>query len=127
MSSKIRTLIYGEHAECVDAAELMLSIPWISNSELECRHVSNYDDLQHALQVWRPCLTVVLANGAAGMEGVFAVRDNHPTSAVFWFSDDHDFGMMSHRLECAYFAVKPMTQDKVKRAFHRCAHVGVCF
>lgn len=92
-----------------------------------CRHVSTHEELLLELLQWHPCLTVVLPNGPVGMEGVFAVRENHPPSSVFWFSDDIGFGMMSHRLECAYFSVKPVTREKLQRVFRRCAHVGITF
>lgn len=125
MIGGIKALFYGEDCECAAAEEIMRSIPAVRDKRLECRGVSCHDELFNALNEWKPTMTIVLADGAAGMEGVFTVKDNHPRCVVFWFSNDHDFGMMSHRLECAYFSTKPLTEDKLHRAFRRCAHVGL--
>jgi len=127
MGGSVRTLIYGEQTECEDAQNLIQTIFRDEKRELECRHVSCHEDLSLALMQWHPCLTIVLTDGPAGMEGVYAVKDNHPRSSVFWFSNDRGFGMMSHRLECAYFSVKPVTKEKLQRALRRCDHVGIQF
>lgn len=127
MGGIVKTLIYGERDECFSVQSLIQLLFSEENNQLECRHVSFHDDLQQQLMDWKPCLTVVLSQGASGMEGVYAVKDYHPDSIVFWFSEDHGFAMMSHRLDCAYFSVKPVTIDKLRRAFRRCLHVGIEF
>ena len=127
MSGRMKILIYGEEPECRETEQFVRAHPDLKGKPPECCYVTCHDDLLQSLLEWHPCLTIILRNGALGMEGVFAVRDNHPESVVFWFSDDHGFGMMSHRLDCEYFAVKPVTCEKLHRAFHRCAHVGVSF
>lgn len=127
MSGKLKTLFFGENSECAEAERLLMSLPEERKAGYDCRNVSSHDDFRRVLLEWRPCLIIVLANGAAGMEGVFSAKNDHPESTVFWFSDDHAFGMMSHRLDCEYFAVKPVTLEKYRRAFQRCAHVGVEF
>lgn len=127
MSGRMRTLIYGDPAECENAQNLIQALLCDGTGLLECRHVSCHEDLSLELMQWHPCLTVVLADGPAGMEGVYAVKDNYPRSSVFWFSNDRGFGMMSHRLECAYFSVKPVTEEKLQRALRRCDHVGIRF
>ncbi|MBQ3100735.1 MAG: hypothetical protein IJC50_07075 [Clostridia bacterium] len=64
-------------------------------------------------------LIVVFADGAEGMESVYLCRRMLHDIPVCWFSDDNDFGMQSHRLECIYFATKPMTEEKLNRALTR--------
>lgn len=125
MSGSVRTLFYGDQAECAEVQKLMQSLFCGEPQFMECRHVSCHEDLAEELMRWNPCLTIVLADGPAGMEGVYAVKDNHPRSSVFWFSNDRGFGVMSHRLDCAYFSVKPVTKEKLQRALRRCDHVGI--
>ena len=126
MSGSVKTLFYGEQAECAEAQKLIQAL-LCEGSNMECRHVSCHETLAEELVRWNPCLTIVLADGPAGMEGVYAVKDNYPRSSVFWFSNDRGFGMMSHRLDCAYFSVKPVTTEKLQRALRRCDHVGISF
>ena len=127
MSKCRRAVLFGEPEECREAMEIISALPWFAGQKLEFRHTSSRDELFDHLLEWRPALAVILANGANGMEGVYAVKKHLPNIPVFWFSDDHEFGMQSHRLECAYFAVKPLTEEKARRAFQRCAHVGLEF
>lgn len=44
---------------------------------------------------------------------------------VFWFSDDCNFSIHSHRLDCAYFAKKPLTFEMLDKAFYRCKSLGI--
>ncbi len=86
---------------------------------------SSYDELQQRLTDSDPSLAIILVNQADGMEGVYLTRERRPTLPLFWFSDDAGFGMQSHRLECDYFAVKPITAQKLRRALSRCRHIGI--
>ena len=92
---------------------------------MEFRCQSDGESLHTELVDWAPELVVVLTNGAAGMEGVYRVREYHPRVPVFWFSDDGDFAMQSYRLNCSYFGLKPVTEGKLRQALYRCAHVGI--
>ena len=122
---KLRTLIYGANDESREVVELLQTILAQREREHQCLHTDNLDDFQVRLVEWNPGLAIVLANGAAGMEGVYLVKRSNPDIPIFWFSDDRNFGMQSHRLECAYFAAKPVTREKLEKAFQRCTHVGV--
>lgn len=82
------------------------------------------EELQKKLTAKKSKLVIVLSDGAAGMEGVYAVRDCDEQQPIFWFSDDIDFAMQSHRLECSYFAIKPLTEDKMFRAMQHCRWTG---
>ena len=124
MSDRIKTLIYGDPGECADAEAVLRSLEPLLGFGMEFRYSHCHDDFREQLPQWKPGLSLVLPNGAEGMEGVFAVKEHHPNSLVFWFSDDQGFGMMSYRLECDYFSVKPVTKEKIIRAFRRCAHVN---
>ena len=127
MSKCRRVVLLGEAEECREAIKILSGLPWFDGYQLEFRHTALRDELFDHLMVWKPGLAIILSNGANGMEGVYAVKKHYPDIPVFWFSDDHEFGMQSHRLECAYFAVKPLTEEKARRAFLRCSHIGMDF
>ena len=118
-----RTIIYGDRAEICRAADLLHASAEFSSGDIRC--VDTWTSLQQELEVFHPGLLVVLAGGAAGMEGVYLARQVIPELPVFWFSDDSQFGMQSHRLDCTYFSTKPMTDDKLRRALRHCDKMGV--
>lgn len=120
-----RVLIYGNAQEYRDAFKLLNANPPFAGTNFEYTHVASHDDFRVQLVERDPALAIVLADGVAGMEGVYLVRESRPATAVFWFSDDRDFCMQSHRLECAYFSTKPLTAEKIRKAFYQCAHLGI--
>lgn len=119
----IKTLLFGTPQECESTGQILQST--LVGHCLEYRHVNDMEEFEAALVEWEPSLTVVVADGAAGLESVFRSRNRRPCVPVFWFSDDREFGMQSYRLECAYFSTKPITKDKMSNAIARCDHVGI--
>lgn len=118
-----RTIIYGGKAETCRVAELLHNCAGSSFSDI--RTVDSWASLQQELELLRPGLLVVLTDGAAGMEGVYLARQVMPELPVFWFSDDSQFGMQSHRLECTYFSTKPVTDDKLRKALNHYTRLGI--
>lgn len=116
-------MIYGSEAECAQAAQLLCCLPVFSDWRIRC--VSAWHMLQQELEQLAPELLIVLTDGAAGMEGVYLARHVRPALPVFWFSNDYGFGMQSHRLECEYFATKPLTDDKLRKALSHCEKLGL--
>lgn len=112
----MRILLFGEYNECQKAMEYINELPELSNRNKKHRVVDDYDDFYKEVVDYAPHLTVVLADGANGMEGVYRSRQARPDVPVFWFSDDWNFGNQSHRLQCTYFSGKPMSADKFQRA-----------
>lgn len=125
MSTMIKTLFFGDNTECRGAEMLLRNHRLMMGANHECRYVTTSDEFLELLMEWDPSLVVVLQNGAAGMEGVFQSRSRRPAVPVFWFSDDHDFGMQAYRLNCAYFSTKPVTAEKLDCGVRRCAHMGI--
>ena len=123
MTPGMKLLIYGSDRECRDAAACFDHL----GCDVECVFADSWENLRSILKTFTPSLMVVVTPGAAGMEGVYLTRKYSPETPVFWFSDDKDFGLQSHRLECAYFSQTPITPPKLESAFRRCAHVGVRF
>lgn len=124
MTERARIILFGQKHEC-EAAERLLCT--LVSQVYQYISADTRELLQKRLVHQRPNLAVILSDGAAGMEGVYAVREYDPHLPVFWFSDDGGFAMQSHRLDCAYFADKPLTAEKMKKAFRRCSHLGIHF
>lgn len=121
MRDEVKILIYGRSAECIHTQELLRVLSHQSETVYRYAAVDDFEELRMKLVDFEPELVIVVEDGAAGMEAVYRVRRYSSLIPVFWFSDDVDFGMQSHRLECSYFAVKPVMQDKMQRAFQRCS------
>lgn len=125
MNRNIKTLLFGNEQECLAAAEVLRSLDLLTDHVHDHRCVEDLEDLEITIADWMPTLLIVLADGAAGMEGVYRAKERRPNLPVFWFSDDREFGMQSYRLNCAYFSTKPLTSDKINHALCRCDHVGI--
>ena len=119
----VRILLFGEDNECQKAIQYLNELPEFTERKLKHRIVDDYDEFYKEVVDYVPHLTVVLADGAIGMEGVYRSRQALPQVPVFWFSDDWNFGNQSHRLNCAYFSGKPMSSDKFERAIE-CLKTG---
>lgn len=120
----MRVMLYGEAAECRQAVDILREFPCIAEEPDSIRRADCRNALLKEIVEWDPNLIVILADRSDGMEGVYTAKETVPHIPVFWFSDDEGFGMQSHRLECDYFAVKPMTMEKLNRAFQRCEQMG---
>lgn len=123
MSTTAPIIIYGTGAEIAHATRLLHGADRLCDCNVRC--AESWHCLQEALTTEPPALLVVLANGAAGMEGVYLARQILPELPVFWFSDDSQFGMQSHRLDCSYFSTKPLTDVKLRKALEHCAKLGI--
>lgn len=121
----MRVMLYGEKAECQSAIDIIQSFCRVSEASDTIHRTDSREGLQQQMVAWNPNLIVILAERSRGMEGAYAAKETRPEIPVFWFSDDEGFGMQSHRLECDYFSVKPVTEEKLKKAFLRCRHMGV--
>lgn len=125
MITKKNILLYGSPLECSETIELLHTIFSPPHNRYQYLPVYTQEDLQSQLAACPFCLAIILPNDSSGMEGVYTVREYDSELPVFWFSNDNGFGIQSHRLECAYFSVKPLTIEKLLRAFQRCAHIGI--
>ena len=109
-------VIYGN----IDERETLCSVIESHGALLfrrkQCIFYDNYDDFLREIQRRAPELVIISTDGANGMEGVIATRELHPEVKIFWFSDDKAFGPQSYRLDCTYFAVKPITEQVLNRA-----------
>ena len=83
-------------------------------------HAEDYDTYLAMLRKQEYDLAFVMADSAAGMEGVIALQNVQPETPVVWFSNDKNFVAQSYRLGVNYFAVKPIDEKIVSLALKRC-------
>lgn len=125
MNRSIKAILFGKIHECRVAGELIQQTVTQSGGRLEYEICDDLEVYTQRIIDWNPTLLIVLADGAEGMESVYRSREHRPMAPVFWFSDDKDFSVLSFRLECAYFSVKPITPEKLSSAFYRCNRLGI--
>lgn len=119
MTGNLKILFYGDSSECKSAEEMIMFLPVFDGNSPEFRCTDNWDGLEAELVQWEPALVMILMDGAAGMEGVYLSKSRLPDVHTCWFSDDSDFGMQSHRLDCTYFSKKPVTSEKLQKAINK--------
>ena len=119
MKNTLKILLYGKADEAESVKNFICDLPHLQNVLCEFIYIEMWNDIESALVSKSPDLVVVFADGAEGMEAVYLSKRRRPDIPVCWFSDDHDFGMQSHRLECVYFTTKPLTEEKLSRALTR--------
>lgn len=113
----MKVLVYGQKNEYEECALLLSALPVLQYRRMEFCHAEDYDSFIGLLpEMESEDPVVILTDGAEGMEGVLAAKRQSPALPVFWFSNDKGFGVQSHRLECTFFAVKPLTEQKVQAA-----------
>ncbi len=109
-------IIYGNIDEREMLCSLVESHGTLLFRQKQCTFYDNYDDFLAEIQCRAPQLVIISTDGANGMEGVIATRELYPEVKILWFSDDKAFGPQSYRLDCTYFAVKPITEHILNRA-----------
>lgn len=125
MYTKQNILIFGQNQECQEVVLLLKNKLLFRQQQVQYYTTCDYDEIYKQIVDANPNLVIVLADGANGMECVYNVKEYNKNIPVFWFSDDRKFGLHSHRLECAYFAEKPLTTVKLDKAFSRCKNLGI--
>ena len=113
-------LIYAHADEHSDLEEMITGHGNLQYRQLHLTMHDEFRDFTQSLQEQAFDVVLVTANGAGGMEGVIAAKHVQPCPKVIWFSDDKYFGAQSYRLDCSYFGVKPVTSEKIERAFAHC-------
>ena len=125
MYKKRNVLIWGQNQESEHAVLLLKE--YFENAKKPFRYTAScaYEEVYEQIVDSDPTLVIVLADGGNGLECVFQSKKYDRNMTVFWFSDDPNFSPQSHRLECAYFTQKPLTAEKLNKAFSRCSYLGI--
>ena len=66
-------------------------------------------------------IMVLSCTGAYSVEIAMNLRDRSASNPLIWFSD-LDFGVVSYRVHASWFGMMPVTEEALKRAFHRVLH-----
>ena len=113
-------LIYGNAREKELLIQHMKTEAHLAFRTMQYSHAEDYDTYLKKLRSNIYDVVIVMADNAAGMEGVIAAQNVHPEVPIIWFSNDKNFVAQSYRLGVAYFAVKPIEQKMINLAFQRC-------
>ena len=125
MYTKRNVFLLGENQECEEVVSFLKRYFESEKKSFQYSASHDYDELYEQIVDASPSLVIVLADGANGMECVYQAKKYDYNMTVFWFSNDRNFSIHSHRLECAYFATKPLTFEILYKAFRRCKSVGI--
>ena len=110
-------IIYGMQEDYSAVLDCMDTLPELQYRRINYTHADNYDEFLHLLQTKPHDMVMVLEDGAEGMEGIIASHTICPDTRKIWISNDEGFGIQAHRMNCAYFAVKPITAETVSKAY----------
>lgn len=116
----MNVLIYGSTREKELLVQHMKSQASMAFRLVTYSHAEDYDAYLAMLRKQEYDLVFVMADSAAGMEGVIALQNVQPDTPVVWFSNDKNFVAQSYRLGVNYFAVKPVDEKIVNLALTRC-------
>ena len=114
----MRFLLYGSSDDYTQTIKCQDMVSELQYRRIECTHASDFDTFLDDLRQNTYDFIVVTMNGAEGMEGVIAVQKIKQNIDIVWFSDDAGFGVQAHRFGCAYFSVKPITEESISKAYH---------
>ena len=113
-------LLYGNAREREILVQHLKSQSCMAFRMVRYSHAEDYDTYLKELRSHSYDIVFVMADYAAGMEGVIAAQNVHPDAPIVWFSNDKNFVAQSYRLGVAYFAVKPIDEKIVSMAVKRC-------
>ena len=113
-------LIYGLQQDYNAVMACIDGLPELQYRRIDCTHTESYDEFLHHLGAGQHEIVLVLTDGAEGMEGIIAAQTLRPEAKKIWISNDAGFAIQAHRMECAYFAVKPITEEIIAKGYRAC-------
>lgn len=116
----MNVLIYGNTKEKENLIQHIKASPSMAFRMITYSHAEDYDSYLDLLRKQEYNLAFVMADNAAGMEGVIATQNIYPDIPIIWFSNDKNFVAQSYRLGVTYFSVKPIDDRTVELALSRC-------
>ena len=116
----MNVLIYGNKKEKELLIQHIKTQACMAFRLVNYSHAEDYDTYLAMLREQPYEMVFVMADNAAGMEGVIAVQNVQPDTSIIWFSNDKNFVAQSYRLGVNYFAVKPVDEKIVNLALNRC-------
>lgn len=111
--------IYGSDDDFASLKNTIESVPELQYRRFDYHHARNYDKLIELLPEEKIDVMFATMDGAEGMEGVMVARRICPDMKIVWFTNDKGFGAQAQRLECSYFAQKPVNHRLISRVFQQ--------
>ncbi len=110
----MRLLLCGKKDESESIIEAVKALPL---GLADYIIVDDYELIHQSIVDVNINTAIVYENGANGMECVYRIKESNCDIPIIWFSDDNNFAVQSYRLNCAYFGKKPITVEKLQKAF----------
>lgn len=114
----MRILIYGTKEDCVSCISCLDDVAQLQYRHVEYARSNDYDEFVKALTEADNVidLTVIISDGAEGMEAVMASKRSRPDVPAVWISDDANFAIQSYRMGCTFFGVRPVNKEMMADA-----------
>ena len=116
----MNVLIYGNARDKEIIIQHMTTQACMAFRMINYFQTEDYEEFLEHLHHKKFGMIFVMADSAAGMEGVIASKNLHPSTPVIWFSNDKNFVAQSYRLGVDYFSVKPINEKIMELAIARC-------
>ena len=120
----MNVLIFGNTADKEIVVQHMKSNACMAFRKIIYSQTDDYDILLQLLGENLYDMAFIMADSAAGMEGVIAVQNISSSTPIVWFSNDKNFVAQSYRLGVDYFAIKPINEKTMNLAIARCQRKG---
>lgn len=113
----MNVLIYGSEQDKNTFALCVSNIAELQYRVINYQFATEPEQYARLLKENSYDLITVLADGANGMEGVMAASEACLGTPIAWISNDEGFGFQAQRLGCIYFALKPLSDDKIIKLY----------
>ncbi|MBQ4648683.1 MAG: hypothetical protein IJN86_07675 [Clostridia bacterium] len=114
----MRILIYGTKEDCNGCISCLDDVAQLQYRHVEYISADDYDEFIKTLAETTSVidLTIIISDGAEGMEAVMASKRASPEVPVVWISDDANFAIQSYRMGCTFFGVRPVSKEMMADA-----------
>lgn len=114
----MRIALYGCRGECRQLEDLLVGCVALTDRKLAFTVWEDYDAFIHGYG--SADALFVLADGGEGLECLNAAATIAPNTPRVWFSSDPKLGPQAIRMDVAFFAPKPITEELLLQALHLC-------
>ena len=101
----MKILTFGSKIESQDIAMKLERITGNSNTYLNSFDIEEFPEI---ILFEKPDIIIVAADGAYGKDCVNIAKEINNKLPLFWFSNDIGYSELAEKLNCTYFAKKPI-------------------
>lgn len=108
----VRVVIYGEHKEETEGLEMMLRAILTEKQRWPVIHtyIGNLESYLHFVRGNPYLIMLVSAMGERGVQIVRKIRENNPSAALIWLSDEKN-ALESWKLHANAFGLFPLRKE----------------